>query len=581
MHTLLTTLHSKFIHPSLALPYLAAYCGTACGTIEIVEATVHEPRDNLLALLLQQRPDVIAFSVYLWNREETLALVDALHLIRPELRLVLGGPEVSYEQQELWRHPGIRAIVRGEGEAPLRALLHSWQHGEEPQGVARLSLRRADGSIAKGPDGPPLADLDTIPSPFAQGLVDCQRGFVYYETSRGCPYRCAFCMSALDHQVRSFSPTRIEADLLWLLRQRVPKIKLVDRTFNYDAARARELFAFILRHNQGSHLHFEIGAHLLDDDTLQLLRQVPAETFQFEIGVQSCLPDSLRRVQRHAPFDQLSHAVRFLRQHSQIHLHLDLIAGLPGESFEQICTNIDQVLALQPHHLQIEPLKLLPGAPLRQQATALGLRFDPHPPYSVLATPDLDFSELERLRGLSRLLDLTWNQQRGRRFLQMLQGHHGSASAALLALTDFFQSRQLLRFPLSGRGLFEQLANGIEHLYPPPLQTRLLEALCADYADAELVSVNNLPDFCVSRRCPADDPALNAAISECVDSRLATLRGQGIKLQYLALHLPAASADDPARPVHLFFYLSGKGRPLRIEHQRLAWPGTSATSRQP
>ena len=172
MRTILATLHSKYIHASLALPSLAAYCGAECGELVIREFTVHEPREAILAALLAEQPDVVAFSVYLWNRRETLDLVDALAAARPQLRLVIGGPEVSFDGPQLFaRHPGLTALVRGEGELPLKALLSAWTADGEPESIPRLTLRR-DTELTEGPDGPPLSDLDAIPSPFQAGLVD-------------------------------------------------------------------------------------------------------------------------------------------------------------------------------------------------------------------------------------------------------------------------------------------------------------------------------------------------------------------------------------------------------------------------
>jgi anaerobic magnesium-protoporphyrin IX monomethyl ester cyclase len=192
MRTILATLHSKYIHASLALPCLAAYCGPACGEIAIREFTVHEPREAILAALLQEEPAVVGFSVYLWNRRESFDLIDALAAARPDLRLVVGGPEVSFDGAELFaRHPGLTALVRGEGEEPLRALLAAWAKGSEPGQVPRLTWRRGP-TLVEGPDGPPLAELDAIPSPFRAGLVALDRGLVYLETSRGCPFRCCF-----------------------------------------------------------------------------------------------------------------------------------------------------------------------------------------------------------------------------------------------------------------------------------------------------------------------------------------------------------------------------------------------------
>lgn len=560
MRTLLTTLHSKFIHPSLALPCLAAYSGADCGELLIREFTVHEPKENILAALLAEAPDVIAFSVYLWNRRETLELVDALALVRPELRIILGGPEVSFDGSELFaRHGGLTALVRGEGEIPLRALLRAWQMDEEPGIIPRV-LRRNGEELIEGPDGPLLDPLDQLPSPFQLGLVDTGRGFVYLETSRGCPYTCSFCMSALDQRVRSFSMERIRADLDWLMEREIPKIKLVDRTFNYHAERAREIFAYILAHNRNSHFHFEIGAHLLDDATLDLLEKIPEGMFQFEIGVQSTLPETLAAIGRQAPLDQLAENVRRLRRAGNIHLHLDLIAGLPGEGFGDFLASIDRVAALKPHHLQIEPVKLLPGAPLRLQAEDFAIRFDPHPPYTVLATAELSFAELERLRGIGRLMDLTFNSGRCDRFLAGLTEACGGLAAGLAQLEEYWRRAGLFRHPLSQRGVFEGLAAFVAAEFSGKTGEELREQVARDFAHSERVVPGNAPDF-FDTVLDGDEERW---VREEVRQQQETIKGQGIKLQHFAArfrHLP----DRPGPTLLLFLYYTETGRGLRVE----------------
>jgi len=564
MRTLLATLHSKFIHPSLALPCLAAYCRQGCGELLIREFTLHEPKESVLAQLLAEAPDVVAFSVYLWNRRETLELADALAVARPGLRVILGGPEVSFDGAELFaRHPGVTAIVRGEGELPLRGLLSAWARGEEAHGVPRCAWRCGE-VVVEGPDGPPLASLDTIPSPFELGLIDTTRGFVYLETSRGCPYTCAFCMSALDERVRSFSMERIEADLRWLMERQVAKVKLVDRTFNYDAARARAIWSFILEHNRGSHFHFEIGAHLLDEASLALLETVPEGMFQFEIGVQSTLPSTLDTIGRRVSLEKLEENVRRLRRKGNIHLHLDLIAGLPGEGYRDFLASVDRVAALAPHHLQIEPVKLLPGAPLRRDAGALCIRFDPHPPYAVLATADLAFEEIERLRGLSRLFDLTYNSGRFAGFLEGLAAACGSLAAGMERLEAFWRAHGLFRHPLSQRGLFDRIWDFIRTTFTGDGRDALRERLARDCARCERVVPDNAPDF-LDRELSAEE---EQAVRERVREETELLRGKGVKLQHFAAafrRLP----ETKGRTVLLFLYLTETGRGMTSKEVRL------------
>jgi anaerobic magnesium-protoporphyrin IX monomethyl ester cyclase len=559
MRTVLTTLHSKYIHPSLALPLLAAYCGRSGGKLLIREFTVHEPKEQVLGALLAEKPDVAAFSVYLWNRRLTLELVDALATVRPELRVVLGGPEVSFEGPEiLQRHPGIHAVIRGEGELPLHGLLEAWQTGRSPDGVPRLTWRDGN-NIRENPDGPLLKELDDIPSPFELDLVDLTRGFVYAETSRGCPYRCAFCMSALDRQVRSYSLPRIERDLQLLMEHRVGQVKLVDRTFNYDPDRARHLFDFILRHNRGSRFHFEIGGHLLDDETLDLLEHVPPGQFQFEIGVQSTLPATLRAIDRPAALELLERNVRRLRRRGNIHLHLDLIAGLPGEGLPEFLASVDRVAALDPHHLQLEPVKLLPGAPLRGKAEHLGLRFDPHPPYTVLTTPHLDFRDLEKLQGIGRLLDLTRNADRFTGFLAALASVCGTLSAGLARLETWWRARGLFRRLLSQRELFEQAWLFVKDTFAGPTREMLREQLGRDQAAIERIPHEQAPPFLDTRLDREEQQMVREKIRRITES----LRGRGIKVQHTAAafgHLPEFSE----RRVILFVYFTRPGRPMQV-----------------
>ncbi|MCM2265270.1 MAG: B12-binding domain-containing radical SAM protein [Desulfuromonadales bacterium] len=567
MRTILATLHSKYIHASLALPCLAAYCGPQCGEILIREFTVHEPREATLAALLRDQPDVVAFSVYLWNRRETLDHIDALAAARPELRLVMGGPEVSFDGPELFAsHPGLTALVRGEGELPLRALLSVWHAGREPDRIPRLTLRRG-AELTEGPDGPPLGELDAIPSPFQAGLVDLERGLVYYETSRGCPFRCAFCLSARDEKVRTFSLARVFADLSLLIDREVPQIKLVDRTFNADPARAREIFRFILAHNRRSRFHFEIAAHLLDDQTLALLDQVPAGTFQFEIGVQSTLEAALRAVDRPVALERLEGAVRRLKKAGRIRLHLDLVAGLPGEGYGGFLAAIDRVAALQPDHLQVEPVKVLPGTPLREQAAAFGLRFDPNPPYTVLATPELSFTELERLRTISRLLDLTFNAGCFPTFLAELANTAGSLAHGLDHLAVDLAEHAWLRYPLGREGLFLRLTEAVSRQWAGKAGQQLRETLAIDLAKCERIVPERAQALFDTALTSEESTWVRDQVRQAADD----LRGQGIKLQHFAAvfrHLPEAG-EQANRSVGLFLYRTSSGTGLLVEERWL------------
>lgn len=555
MRTLLTTLHSKFIHASLALPCLAAYCGDACGEILLREYTVNEPKEWVLAQIVACDADVVCFSVYLWNRVATLELVGCLKQIKPQLKIVLGGPEVSFEEELFFHRYPVTALICGEGEIPLQALLSAWQKGENPGPVAGLRLAEQPGNNGLSL----LESLDAIPSPFAAGLVDLTRGLVYYESSRGCPYTCSFCMSALDDRVRSFSAQRIEADLKLLMDNRVAKIKFVDRTFNYHQQRSRDIFNFILEHNHSSHFHFEIGAHLLDDATLKLLERVPEGVFQFEIGVQSTLPETLQRVGRKASLERLAENVLYLRQKTKIHLHLDLIAGLPGDDYGQFLKSIDWTYALGVDHLQIEPVKLLPGAPLRLQAATWGLRYDPNPPYTILGSKDLEFVELERLTGIGILLDLLVNSGRFAFLMKQLCDDFSRPSLLLEDLDGYWREHNLYYQRRSLRDLYLAIDDYLQQRFSGATLRGYRELLGRDCAHHERVVGGSAPAFFNTGL----DEQESQSVRDRVKQELLELQRSG-KVQYFAAVFEQL-ADYPGRTILIFLYLSKASAGLQVK----------------
>ncbi|MDA3901910.1 MAG: DUF4080 domain-containing protein [Desulfuromusa sp.] len=555
MRTLLTTLHSKYIHASLALPCLAAYCGDACGEILIREYTVNEPKDAVLAQIVACEADVICFSVYLWNRIATLDLVGCLKQIHPQLKIVLGGPEISFENETFFNQHPVDGLICGEGEIPLQSLLSAWHKGENSVPVAGLRL----------PDHPEpnglslLESLDEIPSPFAAGLVDLTRGLVYYESSRGCPYTCSFCMSALDDRVRSFSAERIEADLKLLMDNRVAKIKFVDRTFNYNHQRSRDIFTFILQNNHSSHFHFEMGAHLLDQTTLKLLEKVPEGVFQFEIGVQSTLPETLQRVGRKASLERLAENIRYLKQKTNIHLHLDLIAGLPGDDYSQFLKSIDWTYALGANHLQIEPVKLLPGAPLRLQAEEWGIRYDPNPPYTILGSNDLQFIELERLHGIGSLLDMLVNSGRFLFLIDKLFRDFYRPSLFLEDLDAYWRENNLYYHRRSLRDLYLLIDDYLQKRFVGVKLCEYRELLGRDYAHHERVVGGSAPAFFNTDL----DEQERKSVRERIKQELTGLQRSG-KVQYFAAvfeHL----AEYTGRTVLIYLYFSKTSAGLQVK----------------
>jgi anaerobic magnesium-protoporphyrin IX monomethyl ester cyclase len=437
MKILLTTLHAKYAHASLALPSLMAACdGIADMEPAIKEFTVNERLDSILRALVAEEAQVIAFSCYIWNIEQTLKLVSDLKLIVPETFIILGGPEVSFDSIELMsQNPGVDCIVRGEGEAVFRELATLLASSPLPvrdnklSDIAGLCFRIGDDIITTAERQQPT-DLDILPSPFQAGLVNLTKPLVYYETARGCPFSCAFCISSLEKGVRSYSMTRIRQDLGLLMEQRVQTIKLVDRTFNYDALRANEIWEFILDNNRGSRFHFEIAADLLTDSNLEILRKVPADCFRFEIGVQSTNRDTLDQVSRKTDLQKLFANVERLQQETSVDLHLDLVAGLPGEDLSGFLLSLQTVLEARPHHIQVELLKVLKGSPMRVIAAKHGYAYSSAPPYRIHHTPWLAFKDVVRIETIAELIERINNSGR---FVNTLQ-----SVANVMPLSRFF-----------------------------------------------------------------------------------------------------------------------------------------------
>ena len=557
MKILLTTLHSRFIHASLALPYLKVYCQPVCPEIQILELTLHQPKEHLLARIVAADARVICFSVYLWNRVMTLELVNCLKQIDPDYRIVLGGPDISFETADFFQQYPVDAIICGEGEIPLRHLLSAWKAGTKPTLPAGLQLPGEDSSAIASESR--LDPLDQLPSPFAAGLVDLSRGLVYYESSRGCPYRCSFCLSARSERVRSFSMERIKEDLGLLMDQQVKLVKFVDRTFNYNAERSREIFRFILENNQSSSFHFEIGAHLLDAQTLELLEQVPPGVFQFEIGVQSTLPETLNRVSRTMSLELLANNVRALRERTRIHLHLDLVAGLPGGGVTEFLHAIDWTHALGADHLQIELVKLLPGTPLRLEAKERAIRYDPTPPYAVLSSPEWCFADLERVRGISRLNDLLVNSHKFTRLINGLRTSCGSLSRCLDDLNGYWCEHGLHAASRSLRGLAEELDRYLCRRFCGDDLVSLRESLARDYAHNERVVSGAAPDFFDQHLTDDEQTHVRRRIKEELDG----INRSG-KIQFfssLFYHLP----HTPGRRVVVFMYVARTATGLEVE----------------
>ena len=405
----LTTLNSKYIHSSLALRYLAGVAKEIEQTHLVMEFTINESLDYIMSTLFRARPKMLAFSCYIWNIEDTVKLAQNLKKVLPSMVIVVGGPEVSHDSAEfLKRNPSIDMVVRGEGEATFRELLLAWRQGVNGKGIAGLTWRKGE-HICENPDRDLEDDLNRIPMPYGTEPDIVDGRILYYETSRGCSFNCSYCLSSTIRGVRYFPLERVRKEISALVAAGVSQIKFVDRSFNCHPGRALEIMRFLAGLPGETNFHFEIVADALSSEMLDLLADVKPGKFQFEIGVQSINPNTLARINRHQNMTRLADNIKVLMERKNIHIHLDLIAGLPEEDYLSLVKSFNWAYSLRPDYLQLGFLKLLKGTAIREEAPGWDYEYKEYPPYEVLANRWLNYSEMSNLKIVDDLLQRYYN----------------------------------------------------------------------------------------------------------------------------------------------------------------------------
>lgn len=420
MHTVICCLNSKYIHSSLA-PWclfagVKAYSRCVL-TAQVVEGTVNEPMSAVLERITENAPQVVGFCTYIWNVTEVLKLSEALKQQNSNVRIVLGGPEVSYRAQEvLEKYPFIDFVLSGEGERPFAQLLDALSADTDLSAVGGLCYRERDTfHIAE-----PYLPTEEPVSPYSEEYLQTLHGRIaYLETSRGCPYSCAFCLSGRCGTVRFFDLERAKENMLLLANSGAKTVKLVDRTFNADKRRAYALFSFIIE-NYGKKIpygvcfHFEIAGDILDDRLIEVLHTAPVGSIQLEIGLQSFNETTLAAVNRKTNTKRLIENIKKLIASRNIHIHIDLIAGLPYEDWNSFADSFNRAFTLQPDMLQFGFLKLLYGAPMRENRAQYPCTFSENPPYEVQSTPWLTAEELQKMHHMEDAFDRVYNSGRFR-----------------------------------------------------------------------------------------------------------------------------------------------------------------------
>ena len=406
MKIVLAAINAKYIHANLAVCSLRAFSDEYKEQIQIKEYTINQYTEDILADLYKEKADMVAFSCYIWNMGMVEELTELLHQIRPDMPIWFGGPEVSYDAAEcLERNPGVTGVIRGEGEETFHELMQYYIDGSGKLEDILGIVYRENGQLVDN-GWREVMDLNKVPFVY-EDMNDFKNKIIYYETSRGCPFSCSYCLSSVDKKVRLRDMSLVEKELQFFIDHEVPQVKFVDRTFNCNKKHAMAIWRYIKAHDNGiTNFHFEIGADLLDDEELAILSDMRPGLVQLEIGVQSTNDATIQEVSRTMRLDRLAKAVHTVNVGHNIHQHLDLIAGLPYEDYDRFRQSFNDVYQMEPEQLQLGFLKVLKGSRMYDMAETYGIVYRKKAPYEVLKTDWMSYDDILKLKGVEEMVDL-------------------------------------------------------------------------------------------------------------------------------------------------------------------------------
>ncbi|MFR1676290.1 MAG: B12-binding domain-containing radical SAM protein [Fusobacterium sp.] len=449
----LAGINSQYVHLNLAVRYLKKYVEANSDLkIEIYETNINNQVFNIFKDIYELNHDKIIFSTYIWNKEYIVEIVKELKKVLPNVEIILGGPEVSYKWEKFMANmPEVDALLLGEGEKVILNFLT--KKDKKVLGV----VYRENGEIIFNGIEPIIENLDIVPFPYEDWELEDRTKIFYYESSRGCPFSCSYCLSSIDKTVRYYSLDRVKKDLKRFLDSPIKLLKFVDRTFNLKKERYMEIWQFLLEnYREGITFHFEINANIFDDETLDFLEKVPKGYFQFEIGVQSINPETMVAIKRNNILDKLAHNVRRISRN--IHLHLDLIAGLPYETYDIFKDSFNYVYNLKPEMIQLGFLKLLKGTQMYDEVEKYQYKYYSKPPYEVFSNKFISFGELVKLKNLEKMLDYYYNSEKFSYTCDfVIKNNFDSAFTFFEKIADYYDKKGYLKISHKEVALFNIL----------------------------------------------------------------------------------------------------------------------------
>lgn len=496
MKILLAAVNAKYIHSNYAVYCLRSYAETYIEgdmpEIEIAEYTVNQQTDDILRDIYERKPDILCFSCYIWNLGAEERLADEICKIRKDMPVWMGGPEVSYDPEDvLARLPFVKGIMKGEGEATFLELCRAYTDhrtsDEDLAKVAGITFRSEDGRILSNPWRDPV-DLSRVPFVYRNMEIFAHR-ILYYETSRGCPFSCSYCLSSIHHQteagrschgqelqdarkephkrIRFRDLELVKNELQFFLDKKVEQVKFVDRTFNCSHGHAFAIWNYIAEHDNGvTNFHFEVSADLFREEELRLIERMRPGLIQLEIGVQSTNPDTIREIRRTMDIDKVRASVLRIGRMGNVHQHLDLIAGLPFEDLGSFARSFDEVYCMKPHQLQLGFLKVLKGSYMEQQKENYHLIYKSTPPYEVLSTRWLSYDNILCLKGVEEMVEVYYNSGQFEHTMEAVLSEYDSAFAMYEELWEFYREHCLHKIQHKRSARYDILFDFVQERWP-------------------------------------------------------------------------------------------------------------------
>ena len=438
MKVLLTAINSKYIHSNLAVRYLRSFAKDLDYEGEIKEFTINDREERILEEIIREKPDVVAFSTYIWNVEMVSRISNLIKRVDSNIEILYGGPEVSFDSRTFLKENVGEYVIEGEGEKTYRDFILYKLGKMELQEVRGLHYKNNETVYSN--EKRPLMDMGEIIFPYETD-EDLSNKIVYYEASRGCPFNCKYCLSSTSHGVRFLNIDRVRKELKYFIDKRVRLVKFVDRTFNCNHKFAMAIWEFLINSDTETQFHFEISADILKDEEIEILSKAPEGRFQFEVGVQTTNDEVLRNINRFVNFSHIKEKVEELMAIKNIKQHLDLIAGLPGEDYISFKKSFNDVYSIRPEEIQLGFLKLLKGSSMREEANRYGMEYSPYPPSEILKTDMVSYEEMLKLKKVEEMVDKYYNSGKFNYIIKYFENKFHSPFEFYYKLGVFFENK--------------------------------------------------------------------------------------------------------------------------------------------